>query len=122
MLSDEQIEEAKKTTRYSLGDQNHEHPDCIRFAYEWLDAQKKLKNPNKTFRPLKHHIEQWANRYVSQSDVEVAAHLHPDITGVYPHYNISSKLIEPSKDRILDLGQFNIHGYRFDPETYASKE
>lgn len=123
MLTDEQIEAAKKRTRYGTGlDILHEHPDCVRFAYEWLDAQKKIKRPNKSYRPLKHNIEQWAGRYVSQNDVEVAATLHPDIIGEYPYYNISNRLIEPKKERISHLGQTDIHSYTFDPEVYYSKE
>lgn len=123
MLTDEQIEVAKKHTHYGTGtDIRHEHPDCVRFAYEWLDAQKKLKHPSNSHKPLKHHIEKWAGRYVSQNDVEVAAYLHPEITGVYPYYNISERLIEPRKSRISHLGQAGIHSYTFDPKTYKSKE
>jgi len=40
---------------------------------EWLDAQVKTKNRRMTHNPIKHIIEKWSGRYVSQSDVEVAA-------------------------------------------------
>jgi len=33
-----QIEKAKRATRPQ--EPHHEHDDCIRIAYEWLDAQK----------------------------------------------------------------------------------
>jgi hypothetical protein len=40
MLSTNEILEAKKRVRYSHGEKDirHEHDDCIRIAYEWLDA------------------------------------------------------------------------------------
>lgn len=63
MLSNEAIEAAKKKTKYSLDEAHHEHTDCIRMAYEWLDAQKKTKNPTTKTYPLKHIIEKWAGRY-----------------------------------------------------------
>lgn len=107
MITDEQIEAAKKATKYSLGGQEalHEHNDCIRFAYEWFDAQIKTKGVLRTPFQIKHLIERWAGRYVSTSDVEVAATLHPEIRGVYPYYNISSKLTNPSKARIENLAE-----------------
>lgn len=107
MITDEQIEAAKKTTKYSLSGERplHEHNDCIRFAYEWFDAQIKTKGVLRTPFQIKHLIERWAGRYVSTSDVEVAATLHPEIRGVYPFYNISSKLTNPSKGRIQHLAE-----------------
>ena len=83
----------------------HEHPDCIRFAFEWLDAQTQIKNARSATMPLKHVIEAWAGRYVSQSDVELAAELHPNIWGSYPYYNFSKKLVEPSTKRLEGLSQ-----------------
>ncbi|CAI8941382.1 hypothetical protein [Pseudomonas sp. IT-P294] len=106
MLTDEQIKAAKKVTPYSSGESPlHEHNDCIRFAYEWLDAQAKTKGLVKTPFQIKHLIERWAGRYVSTSDVEVAAFLHPDVRGKYPYFNISSRLTNPSTKRILNLDQ-----------------
>ena len=107
MITDEQIEAAKKATKYSLGGQEalHEHNACIRFAYEWFDAQIKTKGVLRTPFQIKHLIERWAGRYVSTSDVEVAATLHPEIRGIYPYYNISSKLTNPSKGRIEHLAE-----------------
>lgn len=102
----EQIEAAKKKTKYSDDDLiHHEHDDCILIAYEWLDAQDKLKT--KTRRPFnsKHWIESWAGRYVSSSDVEVAATMHPDVKGKPPSYNISGRLIEPSTSRLNHIGE-----------------
>ena len=105
MLTDAQIESAKKSTKYSDREPLHEHNDCIRFAYEWFDAQTKTKGFTKKSFAIKHLVERWAGRYVSTSDVEVAAFLHPDIKGSYPYFNISAKLTNPSKDRISQLGQ-----------------
>ena len=58
---------------------------------------------------LKHYIEEWAGRYVSTSDVEVAATLHPEINGQYPFYNISSRLTEPSVSRLENIGEALTH-------------
>lgn len=125
MLSVEEIEAAKAATKYGPKP-HHEHIDCIRIAYEWLDAQVKTKGKNRSARPLKHHIEKWAGRYVSQSDVEVAAHLHPDIYGEYPHFNISSRLIRPSGNRLAGIGEAGAHRttYTERPESkiYARDE
>ena len=86
----------------------HEHPDCIRTAYAWLDAQKKPANITRTISG-KHIIEQWGKRYVSSSDVVVAAFLHPEIRGTYPKYNISKSLIYPSRARKDGIGEAGKH-------------
>jgi hypothetical protein len=103
MITAKQIKEAKKNVR--LRDFHHEHYDCVLIAYEWLDAQKKTKKPRNVPHELKYLIERWAGRYVSQSDVEIAAYLHPSITGNYPFYNISSRLTEPSTNRLKNIGE-----------------
>ncbi|MFJ5408128.1 hypothetical protein [Pectobacterium punjabense] len=103
MLTKQKIEEGKKAIKQKdhTYDGFHEDDGCIHIAYEWLDAQKKLQTPNKrTMRPIKHLIERWAGRYVSTADVQVAAHLHPDITGAYPFFNISTNLVEPNTARL----------------------
>ncbi|MDZ7642024.1 MAG: hypothetical protein U5J62_08395 [Desulfurivibrio sp.] len=95
MLTDEQIEYGKANVKYSLKEGgHHEHNDSIRMAYEWLDAQKKIKNPTTKTYALKHIIEKWAGRYVSTTDVDVATFLHPEIHGTYPHFNISARLTQ----------------------------
>lgn len=111
MLTAEEIEKAKARTRYSLPeDPHHEHDDCIRIAYEWLDAQKKLSAPNtRTTWAMKHLIEHWGGRYVSTTDVDVAAELHPEIEGKYPHFNISSRLTLPSDRRLASIGEAFAH-------------
>lgn len=126
MLSDEEIDEAKKQIRYSLPDGgHHQHNDCIRIAYEWLDAQKKIKTTSRKGYALKHLIEKWGGRYVSTSDVEVAAFLHPDIEGEYPHFNISARLTMPSDQRLKNISEaFKHNNYRksFDPSLYKEAE
>lgn len=123
MLTAEQIADGKRRTRHTL-DAFHEHDDCIRIAYEWLDAQKIIATPNKRFRPLKHIIEAWAGRYVSQTDVEVAALLHPRISGKYPNFNMSARLVHPREDRLDQIAEANTQNQRdhFEPGTYATKE
>jgi len=122
MLTDEQIAGAVQAVLRP--ESNHEHPDCVRIAYEWLDAQVKTKSPRKVFNPLKHIIEKWGGRYVSQTDVEAAALLHPGIKGKYPAYNISSRLTEPDRARLAGIGQAFAHDYheRHDPKSYARRE
>ncbi|RWE85112.1 hypothetical protein [Mesorhizobium sp.] len=108
MLTAGAIAVAKRTTPYRHpAEVLHEDDDCIRIAYEWLDAQTKTKAPVRKTRATKHLVEQWGARYVSQSDVEVAAHMHPDIVGSYPHYNLSARLICPSLDRLKGISQAN---------------
>jgi len=124
-ITDEQIEQAKLHTRYTTGKPQHEHNDCVRIAYEWLDAQLKTVSPLRRAFALKHLIEKWGGRYVSQSDVEVAGQLHPKIKGNYPHYNISTKLTFPNKERLADVGEAFTHtNYQNAPmaETYTYRE
>jgi hypothetical protein len=125
MISDETIERSKKQTLYGEpNDVVHEHNDCIRIAYEWLDAQAKTKMLTTITRPLKHMIEKWAGRYVSTADVEVAAFMHSEIRGTYPHFNISARLTEPSKERLADIQQAFTQDYneRHNPKLYAHHE
>lgn len=124
MLSDSEIEQAKRKTKYSSKETNHEHLDCIRIAYQWLDAQKKIKGKSTKTMPLKHIIERWGSRYVSRSDVEVAATLHPEIDGEYPHFNISARLTEPSKGRLEGISEAFKHDYgsRHDSMMYSLHE
>lgn len=125
MLTDERIQAAKKTTLYSSAERPlHEHNDCIRFAYEWLDAQVKTKGKIKTALQIKHLIERWAGRYVSTADVDVAASLHPDVQGHYPYFNISARLTNPSAARISMLGQAfsQDQNERHDLSKYARNE
>lgn len=124
-LSSGMIAAAKQNFRYQYpADVLHEHDDCIRLAYEWLDAQATRKTPSGKRRPLKHIIEKWAGRYVSQSDVEVAAAMHPRIAGKYPDYNLSSRLVLPSDNRLRGIGEALTQGYRdrLDLSTYSSRE
>ena len=124
MITDRQIEDAKLTTKFAHEEPKHEHNDCIRIAYEWLDAQIKTKNVTTKALPLKHIIEKWGGRYVSQSDVEVAATLHPDIFGDYPYYNINGNLTAPSDRRLEGISEAYTQQQRnyYDSSTYKFKE
>ncbi|MBD8649472.1 hypothetical protein IFT66_00090 [Rhizobium sp. CFBP 13726] len=123
MFTNQQIADAKKSASYSDNDHHHEHDDRIRIAYEWLDAQTKTKGPTAKRWALKHVIENWAGRYVSQSDVEVAAHMHPEITGSYPKYNISARLIRPSSSRLTGIAEAHTQHYKeTDTKLYARDE
>jgi hypothetical protein len=124
MLTTKQIENGKvKTPR--LQERHHEHNDCIRIAYEWLDAQKKTKQSTSKTLDLKHIIEEWGGRYVSSSDVAVAAWLHPDIEGNYPYYNISARLTLPVESRLEGIGEAYKHNCsptRIDQSIYKVTE
>ncbi|WP_020407865.1 hypothetical protein [Hahella ganghwensis] len=124
MLSNEAIEAAKTETKYGTDSAHHEHNDCIRMAYQWLDAQTRTKGKMRKIYPLKHLIEKWAGRYVSASDVAVAATMHPDIYGEYPFFNISSRLTEPSTKRLEGISEAFRHSYRerFDATAYKAHE
>ena len=125
MLTDEQIECGKANVKYSLKEGgHHEHNDCIRMAYEWLDAQKKTKKTTTKTHALKHIIEKWAGRYISTTDVDVAAFLHPEIHGTYPHFNISARLTKPSDSRLNGISDAFTQDYRerFDPSIYSTYE
>ena len=111
MITDDEIEEAKKHAAYTLDSHHHEHNDCIRIAYEWLDARKKTKGITTKGNAIKHLIENWGGRYVSTSDVCVAAQLHPDIRGEYPLFNISARLTEPSASRLNNIPEAMTHHY-----------
>ena len=100
----------------------HEHDDSVWIVYQWLDAQIKTKHPFRKFRALKHIIENWGRRYVSQSDVEVAALMHPDIRGVYPRYNISAKLTRPSDRRLDGIATARTQRYRTAGHEYSRAE
>ena len=123
MLTDKEIEAAKLRIKRNA-DTFHEHNDCIRLAYEWLDAQKTISSPNGKFRPLKHIIEKWAGRYVSQSDVEVAAVLHPRISGKYADFNLSARLVLPNDRRLSGIGEALTQNQRerLERDVYASEE
>jgi hypothetical protein len=124
VLSDKQINDAKNKAPLQL-EGHFEHNDCIRMAYEWLDAQIKTKTRRMTHKPIKHIIEKWSGRYVSTSDVEVAAWLHPEIIGTYPNFNISSRLIFPSVFRLSGIGEAGKHnpiGAQYNDDTYKTKE
>jgi hypothetical protein len=124
-LTPEKIRAAKDRVHYEhRGEVLHEHDDCVRLAYEWLDAQKTIASRRRRYRPLKHIIEKWAGRYISQSDVEVAAYLHPRISGVYPEFNLSARLTLPSDRRLQGIGEALTQDYRdrLDTSTYALRE
>lgn len=119
-LTDEQINEAKKRVPCVAGDPNKNSPGCVRIAYEWLDAQVKTVSPMKRAYAIKHLIEKWGARYVSQYDVEVAAYLHPQIKGKYPYYNISSKLTQPNEQRLVGIEEALTHMSYRDHRTYEN--
>lgn len=124
MLTEQEIQQAIDTMSKNPNNL-HEHLDCVRIAYAWLDAQKKIQSACRQSYPLKHYIEKWAGRYVSQDDVKIAAHLHPEVTGKYPNFNISSNLTEPHRARLTSIPeamtQLDYHT-RYDPKTYKNHE
>ncbi len=120
IVSAEEIAKAKVVmrNRYVGGTPSNQSDDCVRIAYEWLDAQVRTRKTRYLASPLKHYIEAWAGRYVSQPDVELAAYLHPAIRGRYPFFNISLRLTEPHQRRLEGIEEagkhpnYREHGYR----------
>jgi len=126
-FTSEEIEEAKKVYRKRYFKKNshkwwfkkcgeshilHEHHDCIHIAVEWLSAQALNKNKSsRSYLPLKHIIEAWGGRYVSESDVCVAAILL-GLKGEYSHFNLKSRLVFPSLSRLNGIGEaYKHHNY-----------
>lgn len=107
MLTDEQIK-AAIADLFSDGYQP-EHYDCVRIAYEWLDAQKKTKTARRQW-PYKHTVEKWGGRYVGVKDIMIAGYMHPSIIGEYP-FNISKRLTLPSSSRLDGIGQARTQYY-----------
>ncbi|WP_092014882.1 hypothetical protein [Marinobacter daqiaonensis] len=124
-ITKDQIDAAKQRTKYGGIEKVHEHDDCVRIAYEWLDAQKKNKRSSSKGHMVKHLIEDWAGRYVSTADVMVAAELHPDIHGEYPGFNLSANLTEPSEQRLMFIEEAYQHKDKrgsHDPRKYKNRE
>ena len=123
MLTDQQIDNAKNEMVYVM-EADHKNNDSIRIVYEWLDAQIVTKIPKTQAYNLKHWIREWAGFYISNSDVEVATFLHPDICGKFPHYNISKRYTDPSIKRLNEIPNAFKHDYRGShrPEAYKYYE
>lgn len=123
-LTNAEIAKAKARTDYS-GEVSHEHNDCIRIAYEWLDAQKIVKVAKERDVALNEIITKWGGMPISQADVEVAATLlHPRITGKYPSFNLSVRYMVPNDRRLEGIRKALKKDYRkhFRPEDYARLE
>ena len=122
-----EIEKAKTDCSYAAWsdtltmDAHHEHDDCIRIAAHWLDAQRKTKHPNKRACTDKHMIERWDGRYVSVSDVCVAAELL-GLSGSYPGYNLSAITTEPAFDRLKTIGEALTQSYSPEHDDYRHEE
>lgn len=120
--TDEQIEIAKKEIILPIDiEAHHEHLDCIRIAYAWLDTQKTIQTPSTI--PTKMRIRSWGLRFISYSDIYIAAHLHPDIKSSGRKLNISRKYIKPLTSRLLTIGEAGKHPNYFNKDIkYAVEE
>lgn len=101
-----------------MSESAHEHPDCVLIAMEWLSAQTRTKSPCRKLFPVKHMIEAWAGRYLSQDDVSVAAK-KLNLPGRYPYFFISARLTLPDLRRLNPIGEAGKHSSSYDPEKYA---
>lgn len=118
-LTDEEIKVAIKATILPEDiEHGHDHLDCIRIAYAWLDAQKLTKKPN-TF-PTKGLIRSWALRFITYSDIYVAAFMHPDIKISGKKLNISRRYVMPLKSRLDTIGEAGKHPNYFNPNIKYS--
>ncbi len=87
----------------------HQHPDCVRLCVEWLSAQNPARRATGYALAIKHMIEAWAGRYVSQSDVEAAAALI-GLKGSYPRFWFKAgALVYPSQNRLRGMGEAGKH-------------
>lgn len=116
ILTDQEIEKAKQEIINIRDGISHRHNDCVRIAYEWLNAQKKRKSISMSYGShIKGMIKMWAKRFVGIDDVLVAAHLHPEIIicirCANPRFNLSLKYTIPSYDRLYGIGEANKHNY-----------
>ncbi|MET4768158.1 hypothetical protein [Bradyrhizobium elkanii] len=112
ILTAVEIANAKKRVKYRHANVRHEHDDCVRIAYQWLDAQMPTKRMLRRTYPLRDIIEIWGGRHIAVSDVEVAAELHPRIRGKYPHFNISARLTFPSGRRLANIAEARTQDYK----------
>lgn len=87
-------------------------------------APRRTENLTKKDQPIKHIIEAWGGRYVSQDDVQLAAALHPNIRGKYPNYNISSRLVRPLRARLNGISEAGTQAGYMDryQDAYAVSE
>jgi len=126
MLTAAEIANAKTRVNYQDDNFLHEDDDSVRIAYQWLDAQITTKKKLRAGHPLKEIIEIWGGRFVASSDVRVAAELHPRIRGMYPQFNISSRLTLPSCRRLLGIAGARTQDYSLTAnhiiQTYARIE
>lgn len=89
---------------------NEFSPNSIRIAYQWLDAQSTRKTPIGYNSVSFHVIQRWARASggVGLTDLMVAAHAHPNITGRYlTGYNVSKKRVFPDLRRLQGLENIN---------------
>lgn len=100
-LTDQQISDAKNALK--LEQPHHEHDDCIRMAYEWLDAQTKIQTKRQY--DWKHLIEHWCGRHITDDDMRVAAHIHPEVQREGEKLNLGKRLILPNFERLDGIGE-----------------
>jgi hypothetical protein len=88
--------------------------DCVRIAYQFLDAQKKIKNPTVSRVPIKSAMKDWSGFYVSGSAIDLAISLHPELVGDHLCLNIPrSQWVIPDRARLAGVMQAGATGYTF---------
>lgn len=88
--------------------------DCIRIAYEFIDAQR-ASGKKRKFSSIKNHVEKWAGRYISAADFDIAIQFHPEFHGENGFYNIELPLVMPDLNRLREIREAFSHKYEFDP-------
>ena len=120
-LTDQEIMDSKAALK--LHNAQHEHNDCIRMAYEWLDAQKTTRT--KRSDDWKHLVEFWCGRSITPDDLKIAAHLHPKIERQGDELNIGKRMTLPSFERLIGISEAKTQVPRMsdeDKRRYASRE
>ena len=110
-------EELQKTTSKDVDEK-------LLIAYEWLDAQQKIDRATSLRTNLQQLISTWGGKSIDVDDIDLAAHLHDEITGKYPNYNINYRFVLPAAERLRGLGSAyeQENALRFLLENYRAYE
>ena len=124
MITAQQIQDGIENAPKSLVGNPTSEKD-IRIAYEWPDAQRKTKSRNHGAGKAKDIIAVWSASYVSLTDVEVAAWLHPDVTLGNGYLNLSKRRMRPRSARlegVTDLEANSAIGAAHEAYPYTQDE
>lgn len=76
--------------------------DEVRICCAWLEAQRRTDDLSCVGSPLRHIIQEWGGRYVTEHAVTIAAKLL-GIKGNYPKFNINPNFTFPHHERLQGI-------------------